>query len=79
MGVILMETVDMRQNKKFLKGQPYGNLKNVMFNHINYERGFIELVNFLDDKNQKLLQQFMINILSNPCDFTIAELEEMFQ
>lgn len=66
------------QNKKFLKGQPYGNLKQVMFEHINYKRGFIELVNFLDDKNQKLLQQFMIYILSNPYDFTISELEEMF-
>ena len=66
------------QNKSYLKTIPYNNLKGVFLNNVNYERCFIELFNFLDGEHQKLLNKFMINILSNPNDWTIAELEELF-
>lgn len=66
------------ENARFLRQQPYNNLKGVFLNNVNYERCFIELFNFLDGEHQKLLNKFMINILSNPNDWTIAELQELF-
>ena len=67
------------ENARFLRSQPYNNLKQIFLNNVNYERCFLELFNRLDGENQKLLQKFMINILSNPHDWTIAELQELFK
>lgn len=66
------------ENRKYLKSLPYGNLKKGFLDNVNFERCFQEIVDFLNDENKKLLQKFMIKILSNPNDFTIAELEEIF-
>lgn len=66
------------ENKRYIKSMPYANIKKVFLDCVSYERCFKEIVDFLDDKNQKLLKEFMVEILSNPNDFTIAELEEMF-
>ena len=67
-----------QQNKEYLKSIPYSNLKKGFLENINENLVFKYLIDFLDEKNQKLLQQFMIKILSNEQDFTIAELEEIF-
>ena len=67
------------QNRKYLKSLSYDDLKRGFLDNVNFEICFQEIVAFLDDENQKLLQKFMIKILSNPNDFTIAELEEIFQ
>lgn len=66
------------ENKRYLKSIPYNNLKKIFLDNINYEYTFKSLIDWLDDKNQKLLQQFMIKILSNPNDWTIADLQELF-
>lgn len=67
------------ENRKYLKSVPYGNLKKAFMENVSYERCFQEIVDFLDDENKKLLQKFMVKILSNPNDFTIAELQEMMK
>ena len=66
------------ENKQYLKSIPYSNLRDVFLNQVNYEQCFIELIYFFDGENQKLLQKFMIKILANPNDWTIAELQELF-
>ena len=65
------------ENKRYLNSVPYCNLKKAFLENVSYERCFQEIVDFLDDKDQKLLKEFMIKILSNPRDFTLSELEEM--
>lgn len=67
-----------QENKKYLKSIPYSTLKKGFLENINENLVFKDLIDFLDEKNQKLLRQFMIKILSNAQDFTIAELEEIF-
>lgn len=66
------------ENKRYLRGIPYNNLKKVFLDNVDYEYTFKILVEWLNNKNQKLLQEFMIRILSNPNDWTIADLEELF-
>lgn len=65
------------ENKRYLKSVPYSNLKHAFLNNTNYEQCFIELINFLENKNKSLLNQFMIKVMSNPHDWTIAELQEL--
>ena len=67
-----------QQNEEYLKSIPYSNLKKGFLENINEYTVFRNLINFLDKKNQNLLKQFMIEILSDEQDFTIAELEEIF-
>ena len=67
-----------QENKKYLKSIPYSNLKKGFLENINEYMVFRDLIDFLEDKNQKLLQQFMIKILSNEQDFPIEDLEEIF-
>lgn len=65
------------ENKRYLRSIPYNTLKRVFMNNIDYEYTFEILVEWLSDNNPKLLQQFIIRILSNPNNYTIADLEEL--
>lgn len=65
------------ENKRYLRSIPYNTLKRVFMNNIDYEYTFGILVEWLSNNNPKLLQQFIIRILSNPNNYTIADLEEL--
>lgn len=66
------------ENKHYLKSIPYNNIKKIFLDNVGCEYTFKSLIEWLDNKNQKLLQQFMVKILSNPNDWTITELQELF-
>lgn len=67
------------ENKKYFKSIPYSYLNQAFLMRVNYERYFIELLKFLENENKLLLNQFMIKIMSDPCNQTIGKLEEMKQ
>lgn len=66
------------ENKQYLKTIPYLKLKQVFLENVNSEQCFKELFDFIEDKSKKSLHSFMIKILSNPNDWTIAELQDLF-
>ena len=65
------------ENKRYLRSISYDTLKRTFMNNVDHEYTFEILVEWLSNNNPKLLQQFIIKILSNPDNYTIADLEEL--
>ena len=64
-------------NKQYLKKVSYKTLKDVFNHEINIEFAFRDIRDYLDKKYPNILKECIIEILSNPNDWTIAELQEV--
>lgn len=65
------------QNKQYLKRVSYETLKDVFNHEVNFEFAFRDIRDYLDKKYPDVLKECIIEILSNPNNWTIAELQEV--
>ena len=65
------------QNKQYLEKVSYETLKDVFTHEIYYEFAMGGIIKYLDKKYSNILKECIIEILSNPNEWTIAELQEI--
>lgn len=66
-------------NKNFLSQYPTEKIKKVFLSQADPEYVFEELVDKFDNAAPEALTEYMIDFLSNADNYTVAELEELFE